>query len=238
MTHAKPRIAASVACILVVLGAGCASTAKKAAGPSIEKDVLRVVKLSDGTTCTEPAGLGESRQTENATRLKALIESGAKTDEVLKSAQEFKPKADEIEAVYFDACRAYSKSEIKKDAFERNRTVYLELRQQLLAQRMKKWQEKADGINDAGKLCLVALPDTDPDHRSFTRVMPPDTTVADCAQLAIANGSAEILLGCTKGNWENLWAKNSIAVAHSGARLPELSSSGGGRAPDPNCGWR
>ncbi len=235
MTHAKPRIAAGIACMLLVLGAGCAQTAKKTAGPAIEKDVLRVVKLPDGTTCTEPAGLGESRQTENATKLKALIESGAKTDEVLKSAQEFKPKGDEIEAVYFDACRAYSKSEMKKDAFERNRTVYLDLRQQFLTQRMKKWQEKTDGIADAGKLCLVALPDTDPDHRSFTRVMPPDTTVADCAQLAIANGSAEILLGCTKGNWENLWAKNSIAVARAGAGVSDLAR---GRAPDPNCGWR
>lgn len=238
MAHQKPRIAAGIACVLLVLGAGCASTAKKTAGPAIEKDVLRVVKLSDGTTCTEPGGLGESRQSEGATKLKALLDSGAKTDEVLKSAREIKPKADEIEAVYFDACRAYSKSETRKEDFERYRTVYLDLRQQLLAQRMKKWQEKADGIADAGKLCLVALPDTDPDHRSFTRVMPPDTTVADCAQLAIANGSAEILLGCTKGNWENLWAKNSIAVAHSGARLPDLSASSGGRAPDPNCGWR
>lgn len=235
MSHQKPRIAAGIACVLLVLGAGCASTAKKPVGPVIEKDVLRVVKLSDGTTCTEPAGLGESRQSEGATKLKVLLDSGAKTDEVLKSARELKPKGDEIEAVYFDACRAYSKSEIRKDAFERVRAVYLDLRQQLLAQRMKKWQEKADGIADAGKLCLVALPDTDPDHRSFTRVMPPDTTVADCAQLAIANGSAEILLGCTKGNWENLWAKNSIAVVQSGAGLSDLAR---GRSPDPNCGWR
>ncbi|MEO8003952.1 MAG: hypothetical protein ABI771_03530 [Betaproteobacteria bacterium] len=235
MTHAKPRIAAGIACMLLVLGTGCASNAKKAAGPAIEKDVMRTVKLSDGTTCTEPAGLADSRQSEGATQLKALIESAAGTDEVLKSARELKPKGDEIEAVYFDACRAYSKSEIKKDAFERNRTVYLDLRQLLLGQRMKKWQEKADGIADAGKLCLVALPDTDPDHRSFTRVMPPDTTVSDCAQLAIANGSAEILLGCTKGNWENLWAKNSIAVARAGAGLSDLAR---GRAPDPNCGWR
>ena len=238
MTHTKPRIVASMACLLLVLGVGCASTAKKAAGPAVEKDVLRVIKLSDGTLCTEPAGVGESRQSDGATKLKALLDSSATTEEVLKAARELKPKGDENEAVYFDACRAYSKAEIKKDAFERDRTVYLDLRQQLLALRIKKWQEKADGIADAGKLCLVALPDTDPDHRSFTRVMPPDTSVADCAQLAIANGSAEILLGCTKGNWENLWAKNSIALAHGGAALPDLGASARGRAPDPNCGWR
>jgi hypothetical protein len=242
MTPTKSRVVAAIACLLVVLCAGCASSAKKAApaagaGPVIEKDVLRVVKLPDGTTCTEPAGLEESRQSDGAVKLKASLEANAKAADVLTAAKEIKPRIDEVEAVYFDACRSYSKAEIKKDAFEKNRAVYLDLRQQILGQRMKKWQEKEDGIADAGKLCLVALPDTDPDHRSFTRVMPPDTTVSDCAQLAQSNGSAEILLGCTRGHWENTWAKRPIAVTQV-SRLADLGTSSGGHAPDPNCGWR
>jgi hypothetical protein len=236
MTNLTRGIIASAALLFVALAAGCA-TPKKAVGPTVEKDVSRVIQLADGTTCMEPAGLAETRKAPGAVQLKELIESDAKADEVLAKAKELKLKPEEAEAVYFDACRAYSNAEIGKDAFYKDRTVYLGLRQQLLAQGVKEWRDKKDGIADPGKLCLVRLPDTDPDHRSFTRVVPADSTVNDCAQLAVANGSGEILLGCTKGHWQNTWAKTPITVGPIGTKSKELTAKGSARAPDPDCGW-
>ena len=236
MTNSARGIFASAALLVVALAAGCA-TPKKATEPRDEKDVSRVIKLADGTTCVEPAGLAETRQAPGAVQLKELIASDAKADEVLTKARELKLRREEAEAVYFDACRAYSNAAIKKDAFDKDRTVYLGLRQQLFAQGVKEWRDKKEGIADPGKLCLVSLPDTDPDHRSFTRVVPADSTVNDCAQLAVTNGSGEILLGCTKGHWQNTWAKRPVAVGPAGAKTRDLSVKGTASAPDPDCGW-
>ncbi len=203
----------------------------------VEKDVGRVIKLGDGTACIEPAGLAETRQSPVAMQLKELFESDAKVDEALTKAKEIKFTREEVEAVYFDACRAYSNAEITKEAFEKERNTYLGLRQQLFAQGVKQWQDKKDGIADPGKLCLVARPDTDPDNRSFTRVVPADSTVDDCARLAAKSGGSEILLGCTKGHWENVWARSPIAVGQPGAKTRDLSVKGTSHAPDPDCGW-
>jgi hypothetical protein len=230
----KTRIAALLLPVLLV---ACGSAPKKAGEPVIEKDVSRIVKLSDGTTCVEPAGLAESRQGPAAVQLKALIESDANAGEVLVKAKELKLKPEEAEAIYFDACRALSNGEIKKEAFEKNRTIYISLRQQFVALDVKDWREKKDGIADAGKLCLVTLPDTDPDHRSFTRVIPADATVNDCAHLAATNGGSEILLGCTKGHWRNNWAKRPIALGEKFVHTKQLSAKGTAYAPDPDCGW-
>ena len=210
---------------------------KKAAGRVVEKDISRIIKLGDGTICIEPAGLAETRQAPVAMQLKELFESDAKADEALTKVKEFKFTREEVEAVYFDTCRAYSNAEITKEAFEKDRNIYLGLRQQLFAQGVKEWQDKKDGIADPGKLCLVTRPDTDSDNRSFTRVVPLDSTVDDCARLAAKSGGSEILLGCTKGHWENVWAKSPIAIGATGAKTRDLSVRGTPHAPDPDCGW-
>ncbi len=222
--------------LLFALLAGCA-TPKKAPQVAVEKDISREIKLGDGTTCVEPAGLAETRQAPGTVQLKELFESEAIADETLTKAREVKFKREEVEAVYFDACRAYANAEIKKEAFEKSRAVYLGLRQQLFAQAVKEWQDKKEGIDDPGKLCLVSLADTDPDHRSFTRVVPVESTVNDCAQLALTNGSSEILLGCTKGHWQNTWARKPIAIGPTGTKTKELTAKGTAYAPDPDCGW-
>ena len=229
-------ISACTALALAALVSGCAIT-KKAAGPVIEKDVSRIIKLSDGTTCIEPARLAETRQSPAALQLKELFESDAKPDEAMTQAKEIKYTHEEMEAVYFDACRAYANAEITKAAFDKDRNMYFGLRQQLFAQSVKAWQDKKDGIADSGKLCLVTRPDTDPDNRSFTRVVPEESTVDDCARLAAKSGGGEILLGCTKGHWENSWAKRPIAIGPAGAKTRDLSVRGTPYAPDPDCGW-
>ena len=210
---------------------------KKAPEVAVERDISREIKLGDGTVCVEPAGLAETRQAPGAVQLRELFESEAKANEALTKARELKLKREEVEAVYFDACRAYANAAIRKEAFENSRTVYLGLRQQLFAQAVKEWQDKKDGIADPGKLCLITFADTDPDDRSFTRVVPADSTVNDCAQLAVTNGSSEILLGCTKGHWQNTWARIPIAIGPTGTKSRDLSVKGTASAPDPDCGW-
>ena len=222
--------------LLATALAGCA-TQKKTGQPVIEKDVSRVIKLRDGTICVEPAGLAETRQTPVAAQIRELFESGATPDAALAKAKDYKLTYAEVDAVYFDACRAYSNAAIKKDAFEKDRQIYLALRQQLLAQGVKQWLDKKEGIAEPGKLCLVMLPDTDPDHRSFTRVVPMEATANDCAFLASKDGSLEILLGCTKGRWDDVWAKKPIGVDPTGAKTRNRSLAGTSYAPDPNCGW-
>lgn len=223
--------------LFLALALGACATSKKVAQPVVEKDVARVIKLSDGTLCIEPAGLAETRQTPAAVQLRELFDAEEKSDEALAKAKELKFNHEEIEAVYFDTCRAYSNAEIRKEAFEKDRRIYLDLRQQLIAQGVKQWQDKKGGIAEPGKLCLVSLPDKDPDHRSFTRVLPMESTVNDCASLAGKNGSNEIWLGCTKGHWDNTWATRSIALDLSFAKARDLSAKGTPYAPDPDCGW-
>jgi hypothetical protein len=235
MTRTTKTISACTALAIAAFVSGCATP--KQAGPVVEKDVSRIIKLGDGTTCIEPTGLAETRQSPVAIQLKELFESDAKADEALTKVKEFKFTREDAEAVYFDACRAYSNAEITKEAFEKDRNIYFGLRQQLFAQGVKEWQDKKEGIADPGKLCLVTRPDTDPDNRSFTRVIPADSTVDDCARLAASSGGSEILLGCTKGHWENAWAKSPIAIGPTGAKIRDLSVRGTPHAPDPDCGW-
>ena len=222
--------------LFIALIAGCAGP-KKTVGFVIEEDVSRVIRVQDGTTCVEPAALAEARLKPGALKLKEVFESDEPAAEALAKARDIKPTPEEAEAVYFDACRDYSTVVIPKWAFERDKALYLGLHQQQVAQGVKEWQDKKGGIADAGKLCLITLPDTDPDHRSFTRVIPAESSVGDCAQLAITNGGNQILLGCTKGNWENTWAKKPIAVRATGARSKDLTAKGTAHAPDPDCGW-
>lgn len=233
MTGIDARICAGTAMLVLALSAGCA-TPPKAAQPAIEKDVSRIIKLADGTTCEEPAGLGKARETDAALALRALLLSDASAAEALARAAAIKLDREDVEAVYFDACRAYSNGLLAKADFERDRRIYLGLRQQLLLREIKEWQDKKEGIAEAGKLCLVSLPGTDPDHRSFTRVVPADTSVGDCAGLAAANGGSEILLGCTEGHWKNTWAKRPIPVNPKTGDRPVRGTA---FAPEPDCGW-
>ena len=202
-----------------------------------DSDISRVVTLPDGSSCMEPAGLTESRQKPGATALRELLQSDTTGADAIAKATALKLQPDEAEAVYFDACRAYAKGLIRQDEFNENRTVYLALRGKFTAEGVKEWQGKKEGIADAGKLCLVSLPDTDPDHRSFTRVVPANSTVNDCADLAVLNGSREILLGCTKGHWEDTWAKKPIPLGKEGKPVKQLTAKGTALAPDPDCGW-
>jgi hypothetical protein len=232
----KTITSAIAAGLLLAVLAGCAGTKPKP-GFVIEKDVSRVIKLKDGTTCVEPARLAQTRETPVAVKLKEVFDSEEPAAEALTKAKALNPTREETEAVYFDACRAYANGDIPEWAFDRDRIIYAGLDEQLFAQGVKRWMDKKDGIADAGKLCLVRLPDTDPDHRSFTRVVPEDSTVDDCARLARSNGSSEILLGCTEGHWQDRWAKKPIGIGSAGSKSKVLTAKGTTRAPDPDCGW-
>jgi hypothetical protein len=226
----------AIAALLLAVVAGCTMSTRTKRS-EVDSDINRIVTLPDGSTCMEPAGLAESREKPGAIALRELLLSDVTGADAVAKATALKLQPDEAEAVYFDACRAYAKRTIQKDEFDETKAVYLALRGKFTAEGVKEWQDKKDGIADSGKLCLVSLPDTDPDHRSFTRVVPGNSTINDCAGFAVANGSREILLGCTKGHWENTWAKKPISLGAAGTPLKQLTAKGTAYAPDPDCGW-
>lgn len=227
-----------VCALFAVFVAGCAGpAAQKQAGMKIEEDVGRIVKLPDGSTCTEPANLGEARQLPGALQVKELFDSEAKAEEALEQAKKARVTDAEVEAAFFDACRAYSRGEIRKDVFERDRRIYLELRQALLAQGIKAWTDRKEGIKEAGKLCMVVFGGDQSSGRNFTRRVPETTTVDDCALFATRAGAGDALLGCTEGQWKNNWAGKTVAAGPLGMKSRGQMVRDTAAAPDPNCGW-
>ncbi|HEX7810653.1 MAG TPA: hypothetical protein VF460_01995 [Burkholderiales bacterium] len=218
--------------------AGCsAQKAKEPAGIKIEEDVGRIITLPDGSTCTEPANMGEARQLPGALQVKELFASEARPEETLEAAKKLKVTDTEVEAAFFDVCRAYSKGEIKKEVFEKDRRIHLELRQALLAGGIKAWTDKKDGIKDPGKLCMVVFAGDTASSLNTTRWVPETTTVSDCALLAHKAGGSDVLLGCTEGEWKNHWARKTVAAGDLGTKSRNVVVRDTASAPEPNCGW-
>lgn len=228
------------ACVLaagmaVGMVAGCGGPkAAKPDGPVIEKDVLAVIKLPDGSTCTEPPGLSALLEAPGGQLVSRLMASEGKVEEALAKEKDAKFSNEEIEAVYFDACRTYDNKGMKKPEFDKLRENYLSLRQVQLAQEIKAWAARKDGIKEAGKLCMVVFGEEKDGARSHTRWVPPGATVEDCTVYATRAGASEVVLGCTEGQWKNHWAKRPVAAgAKSRVKMVRDTPS----APDPNCGW-
>jgi hypothetical protein len=216
---------------------GCAAQKPKTPGIVVEEDVAAVVKLPDGSTCTEPASMDAARQLPGALQVKEMFDSAEPPETVLEQAKKAKVTDQEVEAAWFDVCRAFSKRQIKNDVLEKNRKIYLELRQTLLDQGIKDWVARKEGINEAGKLCMTVFDADTSSARNTTRKVPDTTTVDDCALLAQRAGSSEILLGCTEGQWKNHWAKKTVAAGPVGMKSRGKLVRDTALAPDPNCGW-
>jgi hypothetical protein len=233
------RLRGGIACVLfavVLAGCGGAKVGKQA-GVNIEEDVGRIIKLPDGSTCSEPANMGEARELPGALQVKELFASEAKVEETLELAKKAKVTDTEVEAAFFDVCRAYSKGEIKKDVFEKDRSIYLELRQSLLTQGIKAWLDKKDGIKDAGKVCMLVFAADTVNSKNTSRWVPETTTVDDCALYAHKTGAGDVLLGCTEGQWKNHWAKKTVGTGPLGAKGRGQLVRDTNAAPEPNCGW-
>ena len=233
--------ACALVAVIVAAGflGGCAvqKAAKPAGGMIIEEDVGRVIKLADGSTCTEPANLGEARQLPGAQQVKALFDSDADLKEVMEQANKLKATDTAVEAAFFDVCRAYSKGEITKEVFGKDRSIYLELRQALLMQGIKAWVDKKDGIKDAGKVCMAVVAGDTANSKNTARWVPETTTVDDCALFAHKAGAGDVLLGCTEGQWKNHWAKKIVGTGPLGAKSRGQMVRDTNAVPDPNCGW-
>jgi hypothetical protein len=218
------------------LVAGCGGNQAAKPGPVIEKDVAAVIKLPDGSTCTEPPGLAALLEAPGGQLARKLMAEEGKLEDAFAKEKDAKIGNDEIEAAWFDVCRAYRNDEIKKAELERQRNNYLTLRQVQLTQGVKAWAARKDGIKEAGKLCMVVYGESD-SARNSTRWVPPETTVDDCALLATRAGAGEVLLGCTEGQWKNNWAKRTVTAGPLGAKSRGQRVRDTPTAPDPNCGW-
>lgn len=219
-----------------------ASAAEAASSRSDEEAAAGDIVI--GTARVKPDGDAEEatpRNEEEAAAPSAAEEKArnaeAKPEGATAPAAQAEPGHLEIEAAYFQLCRAYKSNAVDKAEFERQRANYLELRQGLLQRGIRGWLDREGGIREAGKLCMVVHANETPTARSFTRWVPPETSVDDCAVFAAKAGAGEILLGCTEGQWQNRWAKRAVAVGPTGTRNRGLVVSDTPSAPDPNCGW-
>lgn len=225
-------------CVLfAVFAAGCGGQKGTKPGLVVEEDVARIIKLPDGSTCTEPVNLSELRDAPGGQLAKKLFESEGKIEEALAREKDAKISDAEIEAAYFDACRAYSKGGIQKIEFEKLRKNYLDLRQIQLAQGIKAWVDRKEGIKEAGKLCMAVFGADVSSAKNFTRRVPETTTVDDCALFSTRAGGSEVLLGCTEGQWKNRWAKKTVAAGPLGTKSRGRMVRDTSAAPEPNCGW-
>ncbi len=220
-------------CLGLLFIGGC--TANKPRGPQ-PPDAGRVVVLEDGSRCTQPSEVVALRSTEGAMRLRELFGSEGKYEELSTRIKDLKFGYGEIDAVFFEACKASQGKVLLKPFFERNRRLYLDARQKLLAEGIGVWLSKGS-LGDAGKLCLFGFDDEAGDARNFTRLVPGDTSVDDCAQMSAKLGGNYVLLGCTMGKWENRWAEKSIKVGTWGANDRRLVLSESRHVPKNNCAW-
>jgi hypothetical protein len=219
--------------LVVLLMGGCA--AQKARGPE-PTNTEPVVLLEDGSRCVQPADFAALRSTPNASRFRELLESEGNYEEFVTRLKDLKFGYGEVDAVFFDSCKASQGKSLPKPTFERNRRLYLAARQTLLAAGIGSWLTKGS-LGDAGKLCLFGFGDEAGDARNFTRLVPGDTSVDDCAQMSEKLGGNYVLLGCTAGKWENNWAKKSIKVGPWGAKNRRIILAKGEFTPKTNCAW-
>lgn len=220
--------------------AAVASAAEAASPPSEEAADGNIVI---GTAGVKPDGDADEATPRNEEKAAAASAAEKAANAEPKPAGATAPAAQaepghlEIEAAYFQLCRAYKSNAVNKAEFERQRANYLEMRQGLLQRGIRDWLQREGGIREAGKLCMVVHATETSTARSFTRRVPPETSVDDCAVFAAKAGAGEILLGCTEGQWQNRWAKRAVAVGPIGTRNRGLVVRDTPSAPDPNCGW-
>jgi len=214
--------------------AGCGGSKPQKPEPVIEEDVSAVIQLPDGSTCTEPPGLAALLESPGGQLARRLLSTEGKVEDELAKEKEVKIGHAEVGAAWFDLCRAYVREGLQKPEFERQRGNYVGVRQMLLAQGIRDWVNRKDGIKEAGKLCMVVHGTETADARNFTRWVPPETTVNDCAVFSARAGGTEILLGCTEGQWKNHWARRTVPATAGGTRNRGQVVRDTPSAPDPN----
>jgi hypothetical protein len=220
-------------CLVVLLMGGCAGKQPRAPQPP---DAGRVVVLEDGSRCTKPLEFEALRATEGAKRLQQMFDSEGKYEDLSPKIKDLIFGYGEIDAVFFESCKASQGKTFPKPLFERNRNLYLDARQKLLAEGIGAWLSKGS-LGEAGKLCLFGFEDEAGDPRNFTRLVPGDTSVDDCARMSAKLGGNYVLLGCTQGKWENRWAEKAIKLGPWGAKDRRLAVSESHHVPKTNCAW-
>ena len=220
-------------CLLLLWMGGCTTPAPKS--PDVV-DQRPVVTLADGSRCAQPADFDLLRDTENTARLRELFLSDGKPEEWMPRLREWKIGYGEADAIFYESCKAWQGKSVAKPVLDRHRVNYLALRQQLLDDGIKKWLT-AGRIEDAGKLCLVIFGDETGNPKNFTRLVPGDTSVDDCALMAHKLGASRVLLGCTDGRWKNRWSAEPIEAGPLGTKDRRLDLTRKNRIPEINCAW-
>lgn len=220
-------------CLLFLWMGGCTAPVPKSADVP---DSRPAVTLADGSRCLRPADYEQLRDTENASRLRVLFLGNGRAEDWMPSLREWKVGYGEADAMFFENCKAWEEKSLAGPDLDRSRMIYLAIRQQLLDDGIRRWLS-AGSIEDAGKLCLVIFGSNTDNPKNFTRLVPGDTSVDDCALMAHKLGASRVLLGCTDGRWKNRWSAEPIEAGPLGTKDRRLDLKRKNRIPEINCAW-
>ena len=165
------------------------------------------------------------------------ILSSASPEDVIASISNL-PADGEIEAGFYLSCGEYARGTLSEAVFSRQRRIYQELRLERMVRGIQRWREEADGFEVPGKVCHFIFNGDHPDVRNVTRLVPPQTSVDDCALYVHNKGGTHVLFGCSAGRWKTDWAAQRLLAGPNGWANRHRSPVGTQYVPEPNCGWR
>lgn len=197
---------------------------------------LPVYRLDDGSSCKAPPGFAELVNASATQQMRSLFLASAPPADVATGIEELPPHQN-IEAAFYLSCAEYSRGELSKDEFSRQRRIYQEFRVAHMTRGVRAWQDDPEGYLVPGKVCHFIFNHGLPDSRDVTRLVPAETSVDDCAMFISRNGGTHVLLGCSNGRWDTEWAKGRLLAGPNGWAVRRRSAVGSRYVPEPNCGW-
>jgi hypothetical protein len=221
----------ALATLLVAALAGCGSRIVKP-----DDNGRPAYRLDDGSLCEAPADFAQLVDAPATTQVRSLFLASASPGDIVASIVELPPLAN-VQAAFYLSCEQYARRELSKKEFNRRLRIYQELRVAHVTLGIREWRDDPEGYAQSGKLCHFIYQHGEPDSRDVTRLVPPLTSVDDCAIMVNRDGGTHVLLGCSNGRWDTYWAEAPLLASPNGWANRRRSAVGTRYVPEPNCGW-
>ncbi len=195
-----------------------------------------VYRIDDGSLCEAPPGYPDILMQAGTAQVRSLFLSST-PPEVTAAAVTDLPSREELAAALYLSCGEYATGKLSKAVFRRQRSIYQEMRQVHLERGIQRWRDEPEGFEMSGKLCHFIFNGGNPDKRDVARLVPPQTSVDDCALHVSTRGGSHVRLGCSEGRWKMHWARQPLLIGPEGWINRDRSVTGTQYVPAPDCGW-